>query len=147
MRRLSNRFVTTVLALTVPALSAAGCGTTTTTDSTTLVAPTAPTAIIEAFSGTVAVNGATTFTFSAMSAGSVAATLKSITPDSAVLMGLALGTWNGTSCQVVVTNDATTMSGVVVGATSAAGNLCVRVWDSLGKLTQTQAIEITVTHY
>ncbi|MEI6244918.1 MAG: hypothetical protein WCQ64_07700 [Acidobacteriota bacterium] len=145
MRRLSHRFVKTILALSIPALGAAGCGTTSTTASLASTT-TAPTQITEAYSGTVSVKGATTFTFAANSSGSVTAQLKSVSPDSAVLMGLALGTWNGVSCQVVIANDATQSSGMVTGAASAAGNLCVRVYD-VGKLTQSQKIEITVTHF
>ena len=145
MRRLSYRFVTTLFALALPALGAAGCDNA--TDSASLAsAATAPTLITEAFSGTVSVKGAATFSFAATTSGSVTASLRSISPDSSVLMGLALGTWNGSSCQVVIANDATTTSGVVTGATTAAGNLCVRAYD-IGKLTATQTIEVLVTHY
>jgi hypothetical protein len=144
MRRLSNRFVTTLFAITLPALGAAGCGSTSTASS--LTTTTAPIQITEAFSGTLAVKGGTTFTFAAAGSGSVTAMLKTVSPDSTVLLGLALGTWNGTSCQVVIANDAAAANVTITGAASAAGNLCVRAYD-IGKLTQTENIEVTVTHF
>lgn len=145
MRRLSNPFVTTLFALTLPALGAAGCGTASSSASLASAA-TAPTQVTQAFSGTLAVKGGTTFTFDALSSGGVTAMLKTVSPDSTVMLGLALGTWNGQTCQVVIANDAASVNLVITGATTAAGNLCVRVYD-IGKLTQTQNIEVTVTHF
>jgi len=145
MRRLSDRFKTTLLALTIPALGAAGCGTTTDVASTASLA-TPSTTVTEAFSGTLNVNGAVTFNFAATASGAVTAQIKSIAPTSTAIIGLALGTWNGVGCQVVIANDAASASVVVTGATTAAGNLCVRAYD-VGKLTSTQTLEVTITHY
>lgn len=145
MRRLSNRLVTTLLAIGIPALGAAGCGSTTPTTPTTTTTPPA-TSVTESFTGSVSVNGAATFNFAANAAGSVTATLQSISPTTTAVLGLGLGVWNGTGCQVVLANDAATANITVSGATTAAGNLCVRVYD-VGKLTATQTIEIKVTHF
>lgn len=144
MRRSSNRFALALLALAIPALGAAGCDS---TDSTTTPTPTTPAvSVTEAFSGSVVKNGATTFNFAAAAAGVVTASIKSMSPDTTAIMGIALGTWNGSSCQVVIANDAAITSVAITGATSAAGNLCVRVYD-VGKLTATQNIEVQITHY
>jgi hypothetical protein len=144
MSRLSKRVVTTLCVIALPALAATGCGTTTTTATTT---PTAPaTSVTESFTGTLSVNGATTFNFAATSAGSVTATVQSISPATTAVLGLGLGTWNGTACQIVIANDAATAGVSVNGATTAAGNLCVRVYD-VGKLTATQAIAVNITHF
>ena len=145
MHRLSKRFATTVLAIALPALGAAGCDNNTDLSGVASTT-TASTQVTEAFSGTLSVNGAATFNFAALAAGSVTAGLKSVSPSSDAILGLGLGTWNGTACQIVIANDAATTSLIIIGTTSAAGNLCVRVYD-VGKLTATQTVEITVTHF
>ena len=123
---------------------AAGCGSTTTTTTTT---PTTPAvSITETYTGTVAVNGAATFSFGVVAAGAVTATYKSMSPATGATMGLALGTWNGASCQVVIANDNAVVNSTVIGQASAAGNLCVRAYD-IGKLTATQTIELSITHF
>ena len=147
MRRLSHRFVTALLAFAVPALGAAGCTNTVNSSGVGVGSVTTPTLkVTQAFSGFVNVNGAVTFTFAADGSGAVTATIKSISPDSAALMRLALGEWNSSTCEVKIVNDAATASITITGAASAAGNLCVRAYD-IGKLKATQSIEITVTHF
>ena len=115
-----------------------------TSTSTTTTSPS--TLVTEAFSGTIAKNGAATFNFAATASGSVTAQVKSMSPDSSALIGLGLGTWNGVACQIVIANDAASVGLTISGAASAAGNLCVRVYD-IGKLTQSQTLEVTITHY
>lgn len=145
MRRLSTRFVTSLFAIAIPAFGAAGCNSdTTSTTTTTTTTPSVQ--ITEAFSGTVSVKGAASFNFTATASGTVTAYLKTLTPDTTGLIGLSLGVWNGTTCQAVVSNDAATALVTVTGSATAAGNLCVRIYD-IGKLTATQTFEITVTHY
>lgn len=144
--RLSSRFATALFVVALPALGAAGCDNTTDTTSSLASTTTPSTLITETFSGTISKNGAATFNFAATAAGTVTATLKSISPDTAAVMGLSLGTWNGTACQAVIANDAATQFITVTGATSAAGNLCVRAYD-VGKLTASQTIELTITHF
>ncbi len=144
MRRLTARTLTTVLALALPALGAAGCDSTTTPTSTDTTGT--PVTITETYSGTVAVNGAATFSFGVTAAGSVTATYKTISPTATATMGIALGVWNGTSCNVVIANDNAIVNTTVVGTASAAGTLCVRAYD-IGKLTATQNIEVAITHF
>lgn len=143
MPRQNRRLIALVLALALPALGAAGCGSTTTTPTT----PTTPAVTItETFTGTVAVGGAAVFSFGVTATGNVTATYKSISPDSGVAMGLALGTWNGSTCSVVITNDNAFVNSTIIGAASAAGDLCVRAYD-IGKLGATQTVELSVTHF
>ena len=52
----------------------------------------------------------------------------------------------GQCAQIVIANDAASVGLTISGAASAAGNLCVRVYD-IGKLTQSQTLEVTITHY
>jgi hypothetical protein len=143
MRRVSRKLVTTLFAVAVPALGAAGCGVDP-VDFTPAPAPSVQ--ISEGFSGTVSVGGGATFNFAALGAGNVTAGLKTITPASNAVLGLALGTWNGSACQIIIANDAANTTLIITGATTAAGNLCVRAYD-VGKLTATQTVEITVTHF
>jgi hypothetical protein len=59
---------------------------------------------------------------------------------------MALGTWNGSTCQLVVTNDNATQSSQVVGSiTTVGGNFCVRVYD-VGNLSGNVSYEVTVVH-
>ena len=99
----------------------------------------------ETFAGTLTLNGAATYPF-ASGASTVSATLSALAPDSTVVVGLSLGTWNGTACQVVLANDKATQGTVVVGNASTSGNLCVRIYD-VGSLVQSQSYQIDVVHF
>jgi hypothetical protein len=114
------------------------------TASTTTTAP-STNPVTDTFVGIVSVNGAQAFPFAAAAAGTVTATLTSITPDTASVVGLALGTWNGTACQLILTNDKATSGSVVTGNVSAAGTLCIRVYDT-GNLTASESFQVNVLH-
>lgn len=143
MRRSIFRRYVPILALTAFALGGAACDS---GDTTPDPDPTEPTpTITETFAGSLAVNGAVTFNFTTTAAGTVTATLRSVTPDSGVPLGVSLGTWNGIICQVVLTNDKATQGTTVTGSVSGAGSLCVRVFDS-GQVTQVTGFEVVVVH-
>jgi len=110
--------------------------------------PTAPppTEVTEAFQGVIALNGAFTHPFTLTGATQITAQLLSLSPDSTLTVGLALGTWNGSICQIVLANDQTKQGDVVVGATNTAGDFCVRIYDASGTLVQAQAYLIHVFH-
>jgi hypothetical protein len=137
-----------LLARTLPAIAlafvATACGS---DDPTTPTTPTTPVTVTETFSGTVNQNGAATHTFTTQASGTVTATLTALSPDSALVVGLSLGTWNGAVCQIVLANDNATQATVVTGGVSSFGSLCVRVYD-VGKITAAQpaGYEITVVH-
>jgi hypothetical protein len=144
MRRLTTRVRPFLFVLALPALGAAGCESTdapTGSDTTTT-----PVAITDTFLGTVAVNGAATFSFGVNGSGAVTATYKSISPTPGSTMGLALGIWNGSSCGIVIANDNAILNTAVVGNSTAAGTLCVRAYD-VGRLSATQTVELTITHF
>jgi len=132
-------------ALFVAALSAvtAGC------DENTPNPPNTPGPLptTERFSGSIGINGAIAFPFSTASAGNISLTLTSVAPDNTAIVGLSVGTWNGTACSVStgVFNDNAQQGITVTAAVSAAGfnNVCARVYDS-GKLTAGITFEITV---
>ena len=115
----------------------AGCNndnaTTPTTPTTTTT--TTPT-VTETFNGTLNMNGAVTFPFTATAAGSVTVTLTSVAPDATLAIGLSLGTWTGSACQIVIANDAAAQTAAVTGTVSSAASLCARVYDT-GKVPTT----------
>ena len=110
--------------------------------------PTEPTApeppIIVDFSGTLTVNGAQTHPFSAARAGGISVILTDVTPDG-VIVGLSLGTWNGSTCTAVLSSDAADEGERIIGAASTAGNLCVRIFDT-GQVTGPTTYNIQVEH-
>ena len=131
-----------LLALSTAALMAA-CG-----DSDTLT-PTTPTPprvdITEVFAGEVNRNGAVTHPFLAEAGGTVTVTLDSLTPEAVSVIGVSLGTWNGTACQIVIANDNAAQGARVVGNAATAGNLCVRIYD-VGRIPALAAYQVTVVH-
>jgi hypothetical protein len=123
------------------ALGAAACG----NDPVTTPTPTTPVTVTDTFSGTLTPNGATTRPFTTAASGTVTATLSSLAPDSTLIIGLALGIWNGNSCQVIFSKDTATQFSQVQGAVSSAGSLCVRVYD-VGNLIDPATYEVQVNH-
>ena len=106
-----------------------------------------PPTTTETFQGSVNVNGAATHTFDVAVAGAVTATLTEVTPDPAIAIGFALGTWNASSsvCQQVIPNDAALQGQILTGSASGRGTLCVRLFDN-GKLTGALSYTVSVTH-
>lgn len=132
-------------ALAVAALSVGTAGCEETTPNNPINPGPLPTT--EQFSGSIGINGAIAFPFSTASAGTISLTLTTVTPDNTAIVGLSVGTWNGTACSVStgVFNDSAQQGITVTAAVSSAGfnNVCARVYDS-GKLTAGINFEITV---
>ena len=131
-----------VVAATV--LLAGACG-----DTKTPVIPSNPTNPIEpttvTFEDTLTVNGAKSFGFGTLN-GTVTATLTSLGPDSTVAVGLSLGTWSGTVCNVILANDNAVQGTTIVGQSGTIGTLCVRIYDAAGTLTEPLPFVLTVVH-
>jgi hypothetical protein len=125
-------------------LAAGACSDDTTTTPTTPTTPT-PVTTTALFSGSLSVNGASTYSFLTVAAGTVTVQLTTVDPAASQVFGLSLGTWNGTSCQVVIANDAAVLNSIVTGNVTAATTLCARVYDA-GKLTEGLNYTITVIH-
>jgi hypothetical protein len=113
--------------------------------------PTAPTPetpvvenVTETYSGILARNGAVTFPF-AVSAGTATATLTGLLPDNTVAIGLSMGTWNGTACAAVISNDNATEFTQLTGTAGQAGTLCLRIHD-VGRLTAPATFTVAVVH-
>ena len=139
MRRLSASYLNVPLLL---ALAAAGCSndiTTTPTDSAT------PTTITDDFAGTIGINGAATHTFIVNAAGSVVATLVSMSPDNTISVGFSLGTWNGATCQTVISRDIAALGNTILGTTTSGGVLCMRIYD-IGQIVDPASYQLRAVH-
>jgi hypothetical protein len=129
MRRLLLR----VLILIPVAGIASACGSSN-SSSTTPIGPSLPTVLTETFSGTLTHNAAYTHPFSVTAGGNVTVFLISSanaanSTDNQIPLGVSLGTWNGASCAIVIANDNVSPGSSITGTATAAGNLCVRVYD------------------
>jgi hypothetical protein len=106
--------------------------------------PPPPPTVTDTFTGTLNVNGAFTFPFAVVAGGSMTATLTTVS-DTAIAVSLALGTWNGVTCQVFLANDQAVQGAIVTGVASGFGNFCARISD-VGKIVQSIDFTITVVH-
>ena len=123
------------------ALGAGACS-----DETTPTTPTtAPATVTDTFSGTLTKNGAQSYQFITAASGTVTAIVSGIAPDTTLIVGLSLGTWNGNQCQVVLSKDNATLASYVSGTASASGTLCVRIYD-VGNIADPITYEIQVNH-
>lgn len=137
------RRVTLACTLLLP-FAVTGCG----GDIQSLLTPTPdPVYVTDTFSGTLTPNGATSHPFPISSAGGgdVTAVLRAVTPDDTSIVGFSLGTWNGTACQAILSNDRATVSASLVGRATSTGSLCVRIYD-IGALSNSQNYEVEVNH-
>jgi hypothetical protein len=125
-------------------LAVSGCGNTV---SNNPVSPNAPTT--ETYTGTLTVNGATTYAFLSAYKGSVEAVLTVLTVGDGTTtppsVGLALGTWNGSSCTINAANDYATAGVPIAGTIAAAASLCARVYDA-GRLTDPVDYTLQIIH-
>ncbi|PYR73609.1 MAG: hypothetical protein DMF87_25285 [Acidobacteria bacterium] len=111
---------------------------------------TLPTVLTETFSGTLSKNSAFTHPFVVSDAGDVSVFLTesvdASNPNNTIPIGVSLGTWNGTSCAIVIANDNVAQGSSITGRATAAGNLCVRVYD-VGFVPGSANYELLIDHY
>jgi len=122
-----RRLLTLGLPIAVMALAASGCGSSLTSSET---GPSGT--VTETFSSTLNPGGGTTHVFVVSGKGTITATLTAIGDDNTRIVGLALGNWTGTSCNLAAANDNAITSLPLTATVSAAGNICARVYDSKG---------------
>lgn len=137
------RYFATFLIPLFAAVTLAGCGSDNPFDTPTT--PTTPTEITETFSGTLNVNGAVTHSFIVERAGQVSARLTALS-DGAATIGVSLGTWNGQSCAIILSNTNAVLNTTVIGTASSLGQFCVWLND-VGKLTAGVDYSVEVIHF
>jgi hypothetical protein len=138
-----SRLLCATLAL---ALTAAACG----GSDPIIPPPTGPTIpVTDTFPptppGTLTPNGAVTHSFQAAAAGTIQASITALS-DTAAVVGFALGTFNGTGCQLIIANDTARQGTLITGSTTSSGALCVRIYDATGTLTGPIEYTLSVTH-
>ncbi len=114
--------------LAVVLLGSAGCGGSPLSPSQ-LEELAALTTITDTFSGAVATGASVVHPFVGKAGGNVTLTLTAVAPDSAALLGLGFGTWNGSACAVQVSTTLARLDEVYQTSLPAAGNYCVAISD------------------
>ncbi|MBA3231544.1 MAG: hypothetical protein H0T05_01880 [Acidobacteria bacterium] len=117
-------------------------------------APPPPNYVTTTLEGALARGGAETRIFNVTPTGTtvtVTATITGISrqdeqvPEEPIVVGMALGTWNGAICQLVLVNDSARAGTTIVGSVTGFGSLCVRIYDT-GRLETPISYAIDVTH-
>jgi hypothetical protein len=141
-----RRYVRAIL-VAVAVLAMGACSNDTLSSLTT---PTNPTIFTDTFTGTLSQNGSFTHSFTTASLGAVTVTILSLAPSSTQIVGLSLGVFNGSACSTSPqtggssSDTATSGSSITLNA-SAAGSLCVRLYD-VGFITSPVLYTLQVTH-
>lgn len=132
------------------ALTAVACNNSSTSSnsSSTTTSTTAPTAALstDTFTGTVALKGRDVHAFTTAATGAVTVVLTAATPPATVVMGVGIGTPNGTACPLLA--GASTQTAAGGGPTPGivtAGAFCVVVYD-VGNQTAPVTYTVTVNH-
>jgi hypothetical protein len=107
--------------------------------------PTDPPTVTETFNGSVVRNGSQIHSFVATTLGTVTATLSAVTPADSPAIGFSMGTWDGTVCTAVLTNNSAITSSVLTGTVVGISSLCVRLFDSTGGVPADAPVNYTVT--
>src|SRR5690606_16161785 len=119
-----------LLVLAAVAALATGCETTTTPP-----VGDPPTEINLTLTGTLTIAGAVTHRLTTTRATEINVRLQELEPVNTVTIGMGLGVWTGTSCDVLIADDEAIRNELLIGTGTAAGEFCVRVYD-VGKLTE-----------
>jgi hypothetical protein len=112
------------------------------------VLPTNPitgTPVTDSFSGTLSKNGAFTHAFSISTLGSITAAIVALAPNSAQIVGLQLGVWNGTSCTASSSTDVATTGSSITLTASGAGVVCARLYD-VGFINEPVLYQLQIVH-
>ena len=135
------RFSYRAVLLAVAVLIMVGCANDTITNPTIV----SPCPCTDGWSGTLSKNGAFTHSFNINSLGAVTASLIALAPNSAQIVGLQLGVWNGNSCTAASSIDTATSGSTITLNASSAGTLCVRLYD-VGFVTDPVLYQLQIVH-
>lgn len=133
-----------LVVLTVLLAMTAACS-----NGSTPVTPVVPVYVTDTFPftppGTLNMNGAVSHDFSVLTGGTITAQITSLAPNSTQVVGLLIGTWNGTGCAVSIANDRATQGSLITGTATTTGSFCVRIYD-VGQITDPIQYTLSVTH-
>jgi hypothetical protein len=128
-------------------LAAAACQTNNDSNATL---PTTPAPVTtERFADTLDIKGRKTHDFTiTLSGGLLTVTLTAAGPPANIVMGLAVGTSDGTACTILTNGTTNTAAGAnpQLSGTLNGGRYCVQVSD-IGNQTAPVTYAVTVTHY
>ena len=132
-------------ALTV-ALGAWGCGSSTTTPTTST--PVTYEQKTETYSGTIRPGETKAFHFAVTNPGSLDVAITSLGPVSTLTMGLLLGGWDPLTetCSRALPNDSARVNVPLSGTPQQAGEYCTAIYD-VGNLQGAADFTLTVLHY
>jgi hypothetical protein len=127
------------------ALLASACGSSSSTSTPSTTAPTAA-LVTDTFNGTVAVRSRDVHAFTVTAQGAVTVVLTAASPPATVVMGVGIGTPNGSDCAVLAgaSGNAAAGGGPPAGIVTA-GAYCVVVYD-LGSQASAVTYTVTVNH-
>jgi hypothetical protein len=124
-------------------LLGAGCG----DDPEPITPPDPIPSVTEEVSGTLTPFSARTHAFLVQNAGTVAVAVSGLDPEDTVV-GLLIGTLNGSVCQTAVSTESASNNGVLNAVARSAGTLCARIYDSSENgLPAAVPYKLTITHY
>lgn len=104
-----------------------------------------PPTVTETYTGTVSRNGSQIHSFIATARGTVTATLSTVEPAGSPAIGFSMGTWDGTICTAVLTNNAAIVSSQLTGSIVGISSLCIRLFDPFGSIPEGTPVNYTVT--
>lgn len=122
------------------AIAATGCG-----DSPTPTAATPPAATTFTFASTFTTQGSASRSFEQLATGSVSVTLRSVSPDIRIGVGLGIPRADGTGCNLAHAVEVTAGSAPQITTTADPGVWCVRVWD-VGLVPEHATFALDVQH-
>lgn len=94
-----------------------------------------PTVYTESFTGTLDPGASAVHPFAVSVAGTVTMTLSTVGPDAALVLGLDIGTWDGTTCTPVFgTGSRSATQGYSFAGSAIVANFCARIYDSASSI-------------
>ncbi len=128
MKRIATRGLGLLMCTALMAVASEACKSASTSTPTTPT-PT-PTPITDVFTGSIPQLGSAVHPFVVTATGSIAITLTSVSPLATMALGVAVGSWDGTTCTVISQNDNVRAGGAGLTGTAVSGNYCAKVYDS-----------------
>jgi hypothetical protein len=139
MRLEKLRLAMVSASIVAASLSTASCGGTTTSPTTA-----SPVTTTDTFTGTFVQGGSAINPFAVSTTGGVTITLTTVAPLSSMSLGVAVAIWDGTTCGSPISVNTDARAGAIaLTGNAAAGNYCVRVYDS-GNVPADTSVNYTV---